>query len=159
MKWGSGPVLVVPPGWISHLELQWHDLGMREMYERLAARYELVFYDKRGMGLSERDREDFSLADELADLEVVIDEVTKGPIALFGASQGGPLSIAYAAAHPERVTQLVSVWSVRKRRAHREAARSGLADRTRPGELGTRRRSDGLDLRPRGDRRRRSTPS
>lgn len=107
MRWGSGPVLVVPPGWISHLELQWHDLGMREMYERLASRYELVFYDKRGMGLSERERDDFSLADELADLEVVIDEVTKGPVALFGSSQGAPLSIAYAAAHPERVTHLV----------------------------------------------------
>ena len=107
MRWGTGPVLVVPPGWISHLELQWHDLGMRELYERLATRYELVFYDKRGTGLSEREREDFSLADELADLEVVIDEVARGPIALLGASQGGPLSIAYAAAHPDRVTHLV----------------------------------------------------
>src|SRR5512140_937687 len=95
MKWGAGPVLVVPPGWISHLELQWHDLGMRGLYERLAARYELVFYDKRGTGLSEREREDFSLADELADLEVVVDEVTRGPVALFGSSLGGPLAIAY----------------------------------------------------------------
>ncbi|MGZ3422401.1 MAG: alpha/beta fold hydrolase [Polyangiales bacterium] len=107
MRWGRGPVLVVPPGWISHLELQWNDLGMRGLYERLAARYELVVYDKRGMGLSERERDDFSLADELADLEVVVDEVTKGPVALFGGSQGGPLSIAYAAAHPDRVTHLV----------------------------------------------------
>jgi pimeloyl-ACP methyl ester carboxylesterase/predicted amidohydrolase len=80
---------------------------MRDLYERLSRRYELVFYDKRGMGLSEREREGFSLADELADLEVVVDEVTTGPIALLGTSQGGPLSIAYAAAHPDRVTQLV----------------------------------------------------
>jgi pimeloyl-ACP methyl ester carboxylesterase/predicted amidohydrolase len=80
---------------------------MRPLFERLASRYQLVFYDKRGVGVSQREREDFSLADELADLEVVIDEVTKGPIALFGSSQGGPLSIAYAAAHPERVTHLV----------------------------------------------------
>lgn len=107
MKWGAGPVLVVPPGWISHLELQWNDLGMRPFYERLASRYQLVFYDKRGAGLSERERDDFSLADELADLEVVVDEVTKGPIALYGSSQGGPLCIAYAAAHPDRVTHLV----------------------------------------------------
>lgn len=107
MRWGTGPVLVVTPGWISHLELQWHDLGMHDLFARLAKRYELVFYDKRGMGLSEREREDFSLAEELADLEVVVDEVTRGPIALFGSSQGGPLSIAYAAAHPDRVNQLV----------------------------------------------------
>jgi pimeloyl-ACP methyl ester carboxylesterase/predicted amidohydrolase len=106
MTWGAGPVLVVPPGWISHLELQWSDLGMRPLFERLASHYELVFYDKRGVGVSQREREDFSLADELADLEVVVDAVTKGPIALFGSSQGGPLSIAYAAAHPERVTHL-----------------------------------------------------
>jgi pimeloyl-ACP methyl ester carboxylesterase len=80
---------------------------MRPLFERLASRYQLVFHDKRGVGVSEREREDFSLADELADLEVVVDEVTKGPIAMFGSSQGGPLSIAYEAAHPERVTHLV----------------------------------------------------
>ncbi len=107
LRWGAGPLLIVPQGWVSHLELQWHDLGMRELYERLARRYELVFYDKRGTGLSERERDDFSLGDELADLELVIDQVTRGPISLFGHSQAGPLSIAYAATHPERVTQLV----------------------------------------------------
>ncbi len=107
MRWGAGPVLVVPPPWLSHLELQWDDVGVRKLGERLARRYDTVFYDKRGTGLSDREREDFSLVDELADLETIVDEVTKGPIALFGMSMGGPLSIAYAAAHPERVDHLV----------------------------------------------------
>lgn len=107
MRWGAGPVLVVPPTWIGHLELQWDDLGMRDFYARLATHYELVFYDKRGTGLSEREREDFSLASELEDVEAVVDEVTRGPVALFGSSLGAPLSVAYTVAHPERVTHLV----------------------------------------------------
>ncbi len=107
MTWGQGPVLVVPPGWVSHLELQWHYIGMRDFVERLAESLTLVFYDKRGCGLSERDRTDFSLAGELADVEVVVDEVTDGPVSVFGDSLAGPVSIAYAAAHPDRTEHLV----------------------------------------------------
>lgn len=110
MTWGAGPLLVVPPGWLSHLELQWHYLGMEGFYERLAESFQLVFYDRRGVGLSERARDDFTLAAELADLERVVEEVTpKGTLSLLGISQGAPLSIAYAAAHPERVRRLVLV--------------------------------------------------
>lgn len=105
--WGSGPVLVAPPGWVSHLELQWEMLGMDPFFERLAARHQLVFYDKRGTGLSDRERDDFSLEGELADLETIVDEVTPGAISLFGNSQGGPLAMAYAARHPDRVRRLV----------------------------------------------------
>ena len=105
--WGQGPVLVVPPGWISHLELQWHYLGMHDLFARLAESFQLVFYDRRGVGLSERARDDYTLEGELADLEVVIDRVTGDPVALFGSSHAGPFAIAYAAAHPERVRALV----------------------------------------------------
>lgn len=107
MTWGEGPVLVVPPGWVSHLELQWHYLGMRDFVERLARSFQLVFYDKRGVGLSERERVDFSLAGELADLERIVDRVTQGPVSVLGESLAGPVAIRYAAAHAERVEHLV----------------------------------------------------
>jgi pimeloyl-ACP methyl ester carboxylesterase/predicted amidohydrolase len=108
LTWGDGPVLVVPPGWVSHLELQWHYLGMDAFYGQLAQSFRLVFYDRRGCGLSERVREDFTLDAEVADLETVIDEVAPGePVALLGVSQAGPICVAYAAAHPARVTRLV----------------------------------------------------
>lgn len=61
MTWGQGPLLVVPPGWVSHLELQWHELGMEGLCARLAESFRLVFYDRRGCGLSERARDDFTL--------------------------------------------------------------------------------------------------
>lgn len=108
MTWGNGPVLVVPPGWISHLELQWQYLGMEPFHAHLAESVRLICYDRRGCGLSERMRDDFTLDAEVADLESVIDEVAPGDaVSLLGISQAGPICIAYAAAHPERVTRLV----------------------------------------------------
>lgn len=107
MTWGAGPTVFAPPGWVSHLELQWEALHMRDLYARLAASYRLVFYDKLGVGLSERERDDFSLASDLADLEVIVDQLGEERFALFGNSQAGTLAVAYAAAHPERVTHLV----------------------------------------------------
>jgi pimeloyl-ACP methyl ester carboxylesterase/predicted amidohydrolase len=108
MTWGNGPVLVAPPGWTSHLELQWQYLGMEPFYARLAESFRLICYDRRGSGLSERTRDDFTLEAELADLETVIEEVAPGTaVSLLGISQAGPICIAYAAAHPERVTRLV----------------------------------------------------
>jgi pimeloyl-ACP methyl ester carboxylesterase len=110
LTWGDGPVLVVPPGWVSHLELQWHYLGMESFYGQLAESLRLVFYDRRGCGLSEAARDDFTLDAEVADLEAVIDEAAPGQnVSLLGVSQAGPICIAYAAAHPERVTHLVLI--------------------------------------------------
>ena len=81
-----------------------------QFYGQLAESFRLVFYDRRGCGLSERAREDFTLEAEVADLESVIDEVAPGDsVSLLGVSQAGPICIAYAAAHPERVTRLVLV--------------------------------------------------
>jgi pimeloyl-ACP methyl ester carboxylesterase/predicted amidohydrolase len=107
MTRGKGPVLVAPPGWLSHLELQWPLLGMDDFYERLAESFQLVFYDRRGCGLSERSRDDFTLDGEVTDLECVIDQATDGPVSLLGVSQAVPISIRYAVRHPERVRHLV----------------------------------------------------
>jgi pimeloyl-ACP methyl ester carboxylesterase len=110
LTWGEGPVLVVPPGWVSHLELQWHYLGMDAFYGRLAESFRLVFYDRRGCGLSESERDDFTLDAEVADLETVIDQAAPGEaVALLGVSQASPICIAYAAARPARVTRLVLI--------------------------------------------------
>jgi pimeloyl-ACP methyl ester carboxylesterase len=77
------------------------------LFTRLAAHRQLVRYDERGVGLSDRDVEDFSFDAFVRDLETVVDQLELQRFALLGLSQGAPVSIAYAARHPERVSRLV----------------------------------------------------
>ena len=67
----------------------------------------MLRYDERGCGLSDRDVEDVSFDARVADLEGVIDAAGLGCVALLGISQGGPVAVAFAARHPERVSHLV----------------------------------------------------
>ena len=104
---GQGPVLVTPPGWVTHLEAAWRDPNYRAYVEKIARHHTCVSYDKRGCGLSDRNRTDFSLDSEVRDLEAIIDHLKPKSLALFGVSQGGPTAVTYAARHPRRITHLV----------------------------------------------------
>lgn len=91
---GAGPPLIIIPGWISHLELDWaYPLG-RDFYQRLAEDNLLVRYDKRGTGLSDRGVTDYSPEANLRDLEAIITALGLKRPALMGYSQGGPISVA-----------------------------------------------------------------
>lgn len=106
---GQGPALVLPTWWMGHLELSWQHAPFRAFVEALAARHTVVRYDPLGTGLSQRTRapEDFSLAVELEALERLIDHAELERCSLLGFSSGGPVAIAYAAAHAQRVSRLV----------------------------------------------------
>src|SRR5512135_3587465 len=69
---GSGPFLVLPPGWISHLELGWALPPERRYYEVLASGRTLVRYDRPGCGLSDRVDREPSLEADLEVLEAVV---------------------------------------------------------------------------------------
>lgn len=104
---GAGPPLIIIPGWISHLELDWaYPLG-RDFYQRLAEDNLLVRYDKRGTGLSDRGVTDYSPEANLRDLEAIITALGLKRPALMGYSQGGPISVAYAVEHPDDVSHLI----------------------------------------------------
>jgi pimeloyl-ACP methyl ester carboxylesterase len=77
------------------------------MYELLAARRKLVRYDGRGMGLSRREVQVFSLETMVADLDAVVKALDDPQVALLGVINSGAVAIAYAARQPERVSQLV----------------------------------------------------
>ena len=104
---GEGPVLVHAAHWLSHLEFDWQDADKRAFFEALARNHTLVRYDKHGCGLSDRDRTEFSLQSEVAVLEGIIDHIGAEQLALLGVSQAGPIALAYAVRHPERVRDLV----------------------------------------------------
>ncbi len=104
---GDGPALVVPPGWVTHLEQQWENPQSRALTERLAQRHTVVRYDKRGTGLSDRQSTAFTTDGLLPDLEAVIDALGVERASFLGISLGGALAIRYAATHPERAARLV----------------------------------------------------
>jgi len=107
---GEGPPLVAsigPP--FGHRQLEWQIPEWRRWNEQLAEKRMIIGYDTRGTGLSDRDATDFSLDAQILDLEAVVDRLGLQQLALFASIHGGPMAIAYAARHPERISRLI-VW-------------------------------------------------
>jgi class 3 adenylate cyclase len=104
---GDGPFdLVHVPMFASNLELQWEDPAERRYFERLASFCRLIMFDKRGTGLSDRVAV-ATLEERMDDLRAVMDDAGSQRAAVFGSSEGGALSILFAATYPERVSALV----------------------------------------------------
>ncbi len=104
---GSGPPIVKVANWMTHLDHDWESPVWRHWLDELGARHEVVRYDERGCGLSDRDVADLSLAAWVRDLEAVVADRGIERFPLLGISQGAAVAIAYAVAHPEKVTHLV----------------------------------------------------
>ncbi len=107
---GHGPIdLVFVPGFISNLEVQWEDPGFSHLLTRLGAFTRLIMFDKRGTGLSDRvDAHHLpSLETRMDDMRAVMDAVGSGRAALLGASEGGPMSVLFAATYSKRTRALV----------------------------------------------------
>jgi pimeloyl-ACP methyl ester carboxylesterase len=108
---GSGPPLVMPAWWVSHVERDVASERFRRFFEVLAAHHTVVRYDRPGVGLSVRERSEWTLESEVSQLEALIEHLGFEHLALLGFSCGGPPAVAYAATHPGRVSKLVLVGS------------------------------------------------
>jgi pimeloyl-ACP methyl ester carboxylesterase len=107
---GDGPVdLVLVPGWVSNVELWWEDPGWNAFMHRLMSFSRLILFDKRGTGLSDRVsvREMPTLEERMDDVRAVMDAVGSETAFVVGLSEGGPMSVLFAASHPERTRALV----------------------------------------------------
>lgn len=107
---GEGPVdLVRVPGFVSNVELEWQMPTVAAFNRRLAEFCRLIRFDKRGTGMS--DRVGIApLETRMDDVRAVMDAVGSPRAALLGSSEGGPLSLLFAATYPERTTALI-LWS------------------------------------------------
>ena len=104
---GHGPPIVRSLGWFTNIELEWqNDIG-RGFWQAFGRNNEIIRYDARGIGMSQRDVEELSLETRLTDLKTVIDASGHEKVALVGLSEGGTTAIAYAATYPERVSHLI----------------------------------------------------
>jgi pimeloyl-ACP methyl ester carboxylesterase/DNA-binding CsgD family transcriptional regulator len=109
---GQGPPdIVLVPGFISHIEFAWQEPLLERFLRSLAAFARVIAFDKRGMGLSDRDP--ISLAPNLqqrcADVLAVMDEAGSATANLLAWSEGGPTAIAVTAEAPQRVEGLILV--------------------------------------------------
>jgi class 3 adenylate cyclase len=104
---GDGPLdLVCVMGALTNLNVLWEDPDYRRFCERLASFSRLILFDKRGMGLSDRVRAG-TLEERMDDVRAILDAVGSESAALMGVSEGGPMSILFAATYPERTRALV----------------------------------------------------
>jgi pimeloyl-ACP methyl ester carboxylesterase/DNA-binding CsgD family transcriptional regulator len=104
---GEGPPLVMSATWLTHLEHQWRSIAWRPWLDALVPGHQLLRYDTRGCGLSDRDASDLSFESWIRDFEAVIDAASLRKVAILATCQGGPIAIEYAARHPERVSKLI----------------------------------------------------
>jgi pimeloyl-ACP methyl ester carboxylesterase len=109
---GDGPFdLVFVPGFVSNVELLWELPGCARYLNRLASFSRLIMFDKRGTGMSDRVArgELPTLEDRMDDLKAVLAAVGSERAALLSHSEGGSMSILYAATYPARTIALVTV--------------------------------------------------
>jgi len=104
---GDGPFDVVHvPGFVSHVELAWEVPGIAALIRRLSSFCRLIRFDKRGTGMSDRVSGVPTLETRMDDVRAVMDAAGSERAALIGVSEGGPMSILFAATYPERAWAL-----------------------------------------------------
>ena len=113
---GRGPIdMVFVPGFVSHVEASWQSTTRAKFFNRLASFSRLILFDKRGTGLSDRSSQLFSLEQRMDDVRAVMDAAGSQRAAIFGISEGGPMSILFAATYPERTSALIMYGAYAKR--------------------------------------------
>jgi pimeloyl-ACP methyl ester carboxylesterase len=103
---GDQTVVAIPPA-AQNIELSWEQPAVRAMLERFASFCRYLHFDKRGTGCSDRNGRIADLDERVEDLRAVMDHAGVEHAHLFGSSEGGPMSLLFAATYPERVDSLV----------------------------------------------------
>jgi pimeloyl-ACP methyl ester carboxylesterase/class 3 adenylate cyclase len=105
---GDGPFdLVFVSGWVlSVLDVAW-DGPAADLLSRLASFSRLILFDKRGTGLSDRAAGIPDLQTRMDDIRAVMDAVGSRRAAIMGVSEGGPMTLLFAATYPQRTAAAI----------------------------------------------------
>jgi class 3 adenylate cyclase len=99
--------VVLVAGFVTHVEIAWEDPHIARFRRRLASFTRLLLFDKRGVGVSDRVSAVPTLEQRMDDVRAVMDGAGSDRAVLFGVSEGAPLSILFAATHPQRTEALI----------------------------------------------------
>jgi pimeloyl-ACP methyl ester carboxylesterase len=104
----DAPPLVFVPGWISNVDDYSDPTNLfAVLAELLVVSTRYIVWDKRGTGLSDPVDSAPALDERMDDLRAVMDAAGVSQASLMGGSEGGPMSVLFAATYPERVRSLV----------------------------------------------------
>jgi len=106
--------ILLLPGFVSHVERVWELPRCRAFLSALAGMGRLIMLDRRGVGLSDRVGLTPGVEATAQDIATVLDAAGSRRTVLFGASEGGPACIRFAADHPARVAGLILFASLAK---------------------------------------------
>jgi DNA-binding SARP family transcriptional activator/pimeloyl-ACP methyl ester carboxylesterase len=113
--YGHGGVdVLMLPGFVSHVERAWEEPRCRAFLSSLSGMGRLILLDRRGVGLSDRVGSAPSVEATAHDIGTVLQAAGSRRVVLFGASEGGPACIKFAADHSERVAGLILFASLAK---------------------------------------------
>ena len=107
---GEGPALVLVPAWGGDVARDLANPDCRPALGSLSRGRLFATFDRRGLGASQREVDVFSLEAQVADVAAVVDHLGLERFDLWGTLDGAAISVAYAVAHPERVSRLV-LWA------------------------------------------------
>ena len=107
---GHGPdTLVLAPGTVSHLDMDWEFPLRADFIQRLSSMFRLIRFDKRGTGLSDRPTAMATLEQRADDIRAVMDAVGVDSAIILGLSEGASMAAMFAATHPQR-TRALLIW-------------------------------------------------
>jgi pimeloyl-ACP methyl ester carboxylesterase len=105
---GSGAQdLVIVPGILSHVEINWQEQGFAHVLKRLAQSFRVIVFDKRGQGLSDSFEGVPTLEQRMDDVRDVMQAAGSRKAVLFAWSEGGAMAALFTATYPAVVEKLV----------------------------------------------------
>jgi len=99
--------LLYVPGIISHLETNWDEPNSAKFLNALGQHFRVIILDKRGQGMSDRIEGATTLEERIDDLKAVMQAAGSESATIFALSEGGPVSILFAATYPQKVKRLI----------------------------------------------------
>lgn len=105
---GSGPPLMVHPGWMSKLDMVASGFDMRSpMWAAMSKTHRLTLFDRAGTGLSRPGPGGVTFAESVSELEEVLETTMDGPVPVWAASGAGPIAVKAAVDRPDLISHLI----------------------------------------------------